>query len=532
LARRIGIAGIVVLAVIGLAVTAVLAWASSPAGAGRLAGELRENLQRQFGVDAYFEEIDLGIFPPRIGISNIRINAPFVGVFCRIQEAEFSPDPLSLLQGVFEIEEIYLGSPDCVAELGQWELDDLLDAGDESRSPAPVPFERLLRFGAIALSEGYFALRIRDPDRLGDWDASMDRLGLDLTGGDAAELRGLVGAVKVRWSDEHVTVNETVESVELRAQISPESIDVRHFDLRAPGLELHLRDAHMQLPTWPKGPEIAFLSAKLDLETFARLPLGLPCMYGKASFEGSGSLSRDDQAKPLVAMKGRVDLAQARVDDFFIGDLMAKFSLSPKGVAVEEARLDAAGGSLFLSGDVAFDDVLSTNLDVRLADIELAELLENLTVTDAYVMQRMSGPAKLAGSLDPFKLSGNVDIDVRDHTVLSDSFRSLSPPVVLHLPRVRVRGAVEVTDKYLTGTGLSVELGATKLAVGLRFVFGSLPTFDISARSEDFHMDDVRSIAGLEFQGHGPLKARVTGVLWEPVITGEFRRVGAQPGSH
>ncbi|MCU0663484.1 MAG: translocation/assembly module TamB [Myxococcota bacterium] len=522
MARRIGIAVIVVVAVIGLFVTALLAWASSPTGTRRLADELRESLHRQLGIDAFFSELDLGILPPRIGISGIRVEAPALGISCRAQEAEFSPEPLSLLSGVFEVQEIYLGSPDCVAELDEFEIDDLLAKPDKAAPPAPFPLERLMRFGAIALSEGNFSVRVHDPGRLGEIDASMEGLGLDLTGGDAAELRGLLGLFQVSWTDGEKKVDETVDTIELRAQITPSAVDVRHLNLRAKDLELHARDAHLPLPLWPKGPDVAELSLKVKLDALARLPLKLPLMSGEASFEGSAKVARDEKAQPLFSAKGKVSLSAARVDDFIIGNLLAKINLAPQGVAIEEARLEAASGHLDLAGYLAFDDSLSTSLALQLSGIELAELLENLTVTDAYVMQRTSGPVKLSGTLKPLKLKGDVDLDVRGHTVLSDSFRATAPPRVIHVPKVRVRGAVEVTDQYLVGTGLSVELGSTQLAVGARFDFDDPPTFDISARSEDFHLDDVRNVAGLELRGHGPLRCRITGVLWDPQIAGEL----------
>lgn len=526
MARRIGIAVIVVVAVIGLVVTAALAWASSPAGTRFIAQQLRVGLQRQLGVDALFTELDLGLLPPRVGIFGIHVQAPAWGLYCRAEEAEFSPEPLALLSGVFEVREIYLGSPDCVAEVGELEIDELLAEGDDGDGRVPVPLARFTRFGAIALSEGNFAVRIHDPGRLGEVEVSVEGIGLDLTGGEAAEARVLIGRSAVNWTDGDKTVAEALLGIELRAQIASDAIDIRHLNLRAEGAELHARDAHLPLPLWPKGMDVAELTLRVQLEDLARLPLGLPCMTGEASFIGEASVSRGAQGENLVFAKGRATLEQARVDDFVIGTLAAKFNLAPEGISIEEARLEAAGGVLDLSGHMAFDETLTTTVDLRLDDIELAALLEQVTVSDAYVMQHMTGPMHLSGTLTPLRLAGNVDIDVRDHTVFSDSFRAMAPPRVLYVPKVRVRGQVELTERTLIGTGLSAEFGSTRLAIGMRFDFDSPPTYDIDARSADFHMEDVRTVAGLEFRGHGPLHCRISGVLWDPKITAEVSMEG------
>jgi hypothetical protein len=204
-----------------------------------------------------------------------------------------------------------------------------------------------------------------------------------------------------------------------------------------------------------------------------------------------------------------------------VGDLRGLFSLTPYGVAFSETELRAAEGVLQLSGNIAFDEELTTDVSTVLDDIELAHLLEQLTVRDTYVVQRMTGPVRLQGTLNPLRLEGPVRISVKDHQTLVGSFRSRNPDVALRVPRALVTGDVAITDQFFDAPRLWVQGGDTRLAVGMSVNFEN-QTWRLEARSKDFHMKDIEErIAGFQIGGNGPLSCTISGKLDDPQIVGK-----------
>jgi hypothetical protein len=522
-ARRIGIFLLALIAAIGLAVGGLLIWVTSESGSRYVSTRLRAVINRDTGFDMSFGDIDLELLPPRIRISSISAGDKKGAVKCSIEEAEFAPRPLDLLQGKLSIEEVYLGSPRCNVALGTQEIDALLKAfekKDKEPDRQGTGVGRLPDFDVFAMSNSQMNLAIDDGDRIGALSLIVKGLGLDVTGGTVGiEVRGLIEGAAGNWIRGDDRFSESLEDLSFRAQVGRDAVDVRQLGVMIGGASIRLRDAHIPLPLWPQGPDVADLSVAVPLDLLNRLPLDLPQMMGTAAFLGQVSLRQERDDKVGLSARGRVTLDETFVDEFEIGNLAGLISLTPQGVAFAETEIRTADGAVHLEGNIEFDDRYSTELTARLDGIELARLLEQVKVKGSYVKQKMTGLVKLKGEINPLRLEGTTRIDVVDHTVLLGSFRSTNPPVALYVPRVSVNGKVTITDKYFEGKDLSAVTGDTRVAVDMRVDYESAK-WRLHARSSDFHMEDLKKIAGFEMGGHGPVDCLITGLLWDPRIKG------------
>jgi translocation and assembly module TamB len=521
-AKRIAIFCVSFLAIIGLTVAGVLVWITSESGARFVSAELRNELKNQTGLDVTFSNIDLELFPPRIRVRSITAGDIGDRVDCAIEEAEFAPRPIDLIGGRLSIEEIYLGVPRCVVRLRQADMDELIPKDDKQSAKFSLNLKALPDFDVFAVSEGALELHVTDAQRLGDIDLKVEGFSLDVTGSEAGiEVRGLLQDAAGKWKKGEDEASESVENLEFRAAVKSNAVDVRHLSAIVAGAKIRLRDAHVPLPLWPQGPDVADLSINVPLELLSRLPLDLPPMVGSAGFLGQMSARRDTAGKVGLSARGRVNLEQVTLDDFVIGDLDGLVSVTPQGVAFAETEVSTADGTLRLTGNIAFDDELNTEISAYLEDIELGRLLEQVTVSGSYVTQKMTGPVKLKGSLNPLRLDANIRIDVRDHTTRTDSFRAHNPPIALYLPQTSVVGRATITDKFLEAENLVVSDSKSRVNVDVRFNFPE-ETWELKARSKDIHLSEIKKIVGFNVGGHGPLDCRISGKLDNPTIKGTF----------
>ncbi|MCP4679377.1 MAG: hypothetical protein GY854_28585 [Deltaproteobacteria bacterium] len=523
MARRIGIFLLILLAVTGLLVGGLLVWATSETGSKYISGKLRAQMLKDTGLDMSFGDVDLDMFPPRIRVNDITAGEQRGRVKCSIEEAEFAPRPLDLLAWNLSIEEVYLGSPRCNVRLDKTDIDtleDLLRKRDKSAAQSGLNLEKLPDFDVFAMSNCDMVLDIEDEGRLGKLHFSMKGLGIDVTGGKPGiEVRGLIENAHADWQREKDSVSESLEGLRLRAAVSKNAVDLRHLSAIVAGSNIRLRDAHIPLPVWPQGPDVADISVSIPLDLFNRLPLDLPELSGNAGFLGQMSLRQESDGKTGLSARGRVTLKDSAVDEFIIGDLSGLVSMTPRGVAFAETDIKTADGRLSLNGNIAFDEQMTAEISGYLDGIELGRLLEQLTVSGSFVTSKISGPFKLKGRLKPFKLDGTTRFEVIDHITRTDSFRKPNAPIAIHLPRSTVQGTVSITERYLDTKGLEVSSGASKVLVDMRINFDD-STWRLDAHAKSLHLDDLKKIMGFKVGGRGKVDCLITGLLSDPIIQG------------
>ena len=146
------------------------------------------------------------------------------------------------------------------------------------------------------------------------------------------------------------------------------------------------------------------------------------------------------------ALSGTVALSGARWEGFEPGDARAEVRLDRDRLVVERVEVPVPGGVVRAHGTVRLARGLPVEAEADLDGIDLADVLSRLGVTGSWVSLRLSGTAKVAGTLAPPELQGTVGVDLRDLAVLTHAWnrpvRGERP--VLELRRARVESAVHV----------------------------------------------------------------------------------------
>ncbi len=520
--KKLGRIVFVVLVAVGVAVGATVAWAMTDAGSSAVLDNMARQIKERTGLVVSFGAPEVDFFPPRIRLTDLKAKDMKGRIDCAVGEVELSPDVIDLLQRELSIEVIYLGAPNCRVTLDRADLDTLFDpAQPAKKAGAPAwDLSAVPTFDVVAVSQGELTLIVDDPEQSGQLQLEVQGLGLDVTG-DASgiEIRGMIAGATGKWRQGNRRVDESLQSLRFRVGVHSDSLAIRYAEARVAGGEFRLREATIAEPEGLTDIQVADLMVNLPLDVFNRLPLDLPTMVGTAGYEGSLGVNTGSDGELGLFAEGEVKLNQTSVDEFVIGDLIGRFALTPDRVTFDKTTLSTAQGQLKLKGKIDLDKQLTTQITANLDRIELAHLLEQVVLDGAQVTQDMSGQLAFRGRLNPLRLEGTARLDVDDHTVLTDGFRVKNKDTVLFIPRAKVDGHLVITDHHLGGHDLTVQLDNTTLGVNMRFDFPN-ESWWLEARSRDFHLDDLKQIAGFDVRGRGPLTCRISGPLNDPKIVG------------
>ncbi|MBN2715605.1 MAG: translocation/assembly module TamB domain-containing protein [Deltaproteobacteria bacterium] len=514
MARRIARIFLVVFLLVGLLAAGALLFVTSKPGSKWISKELHDGIQRQTGLQVEFRQIDLEFFPPRLLLEDLKVKGKDLDIGCTVEEAEVSPSALDLLAGKISIEEIYMGAPNCHVFLSADDMARFRSAskiGDTASDRIDLSF--LPKFDVVALSSGRFEFEIDDPTEMGRLNLTVNGLYLDITGRhrgqEQIEIRGLLEKANVNFQKETITLDEQVRGLKLRAALDEDALNIRTFQGKLAEVAVECRDVYVPVNIAENQLNAMFVSVNVPLRRLARFPIETPALKGTAGFAGQLNVAVQKSGKPEVIARGDVTLRGVEVDDFVIGDLDGTISYNSRGVAWSDVELRTAGGALRMSGEMAFDKKMSIQSTVTLDDIELAKLLENLTVDNSYVMQQVSGKAKVTGTLNGLSLKGNATLRVKNHQVFDDGFRQPGKSILLSIPDATVQGPFTVTENSFEGKGFLVRRNKSLVNVDMGFAFNKQAGWNLHAWSSRMDLGDVGQITGFAVDGNGRLDCKI-----------------------
>ncbi|MBN2527532.1 MAG: translocation/assembly module TamB domain-containing protein [Deltaproteobacteria bacterium] len=513
-AKRIAKILLVLVLLMGLLAAGALFFVTSESGGRWISRKLHDGVKQQTNLEVVFRKVDLEFFPPRLLLEDLTIRGVDLDVGCTVEEAEVSPSALDLLAGRISIEEIYMGGPKCRVALTRTDMAKLRQAsriGDDTSDSIDLSF--LPRFDVVALSSGQFELYVDDPEETGDLNVVITGLYLDITGRhrgqEQIEIRGLLEKAAANYKKGDIALEEQLRGLKLRAALDEDLLNIRTLSGRIAEVVIDARNVFVPMNLMQNKLDAAYLSVDVPLRRLSRFPLSLPEMKGHAGFGGHVVVQLDKTGGPVIEARGEVSLRNVTIDEFVIGDLDGAIKLDKEKVSWSDVELRTAGGALRLTGEMALDEDLTVHSDVELNKIELARLLENLTVPDSYVMQQMSGKATVTGKLNGLHLRGTTNLTVRNHMVFDDGFRKAHKETVLSLPEATVQGPFTITEKSFVGTGFMVHRNNSKINVDMEFAFNNEAGWMLHAKSSQMDLGDVVEIAGFAVSGVGRLDCKI-----------------------
>jgi translocation and assembly module TamB len=280
-----------------------------------------------------------------------------------------------------------------------------------------------------------------------------------------------------------------------------------------------VRRAEVELPgarVQVTGKVADLCAPRLDLTASAAGPiaslLGLAGVHAAA--EGSAEVTAHLGGSPAAPeLSGRVVARGVRVRDFVPGDLAADLRLVGDRLQVDRLVVAAQGGEIRARGWVRLARGLPANLEAELSGVDLAEILDRLGVTGPWLTLRLEGKGRLAGTLWPPQLSGDVDAALKGFKVLTRSFREGAGDAgVLAFDRGRAESKVRVDGRGLYFDGARVKVGRGTLQADAAIHFTMAGGFSVRASG----------LADLDATG------RIAAVPWAGLATVEVA-LGAAP---
>lgn len=514
MAKRMGKILLALVVLIGLLAAGALLFVTSESGSKWISQKLHDGLKKQTGLEVEFRDIDLALFPPRLLLEDLKARGVEFDLGCTLDEAEVSPNALDLLSGKISIEEIYMGAPRCKVALFEQDMVRFRQAskiGDDSSDKIDLSF--LPKFDVVALSDGHFDVSIEDPAGVGNVEVGVNGLYLDITGRhrgqEQIEIRALLEGATGKYAKGEVKIDEKILGLKIRAALDEDGLNIRTFDGIIADVVLEAQDVYVPVNLVGNKLNAMYLSVDVPLPVLSRFPLNTPEIVGNAGFAGQVSVAIKKDGAPSVTARGKVTLREVAVDDFVIGDLDGTVSYNDRGVAYSDVSLRTAGGSIKMSGEIEFDKDLSIESDLVLNKIELAKLLENLTLDNPYVMQQTSGRVKVNGKLNGLHLRGNAELDVEKFRVFDDGYRNARRETLLAIPEVTVRGPFTITEKSLVAKGFVVQRNNSLVNVDMEFGFSQKAGWGLHARSNQMDLGDVDEITGFKVDGNGSLECKI-----------------------
>jgi translocation and assembly module TamB len=237
---------------------------------------------------------------------------------------------------------------------------------------------------------------------------------------------------------------------------------------------------------------------------------------------GESANGWDGQLKVLARVKGRpaaptlsatVDFAQLGTGEVKLGAGRAEAHLAGDTVVVDQLTLPFGGGALRAKGEVKLAAGVPIEATAQLDGVDLAEILERLSVTGAWITGRMTGTGRVSGTIWPTKLAVNVDAQMRNFRALTGPWRDARPTdqAVVEFALGQVKAPFRITSEGLFFEQVRLEVGRGALDVDAEVHFETDRGFQVRAAGA-VDLAPLGHIAGLPMSGHGTVDARIGAV--------------------
>jgi translocation and assembly module TamB len=274
---------------------------------------------------------------------------------------------------------------------------------------------------------------------------------------------------------------------------------------------------------------------KLDLTATAAGPVpallalaGVPALAGAAGEATVSAHAKGALADPrALELSGKVVTRGVTLGGFRPGDTEAEVRLARGSLVVDALRVPFAGGKLAAHGTIRLAPGLPFTGEGDLAGVDLAEVLDRLTVNDPWITVRLDGKAKLQGPLWPPRLAGRLELSARDLAVFTRPARlARSEPPVLAFDRARVDSDVRVDTEGLFFERARIAAGRGVAEAGAAIRFSRAGGFSVQVRG-DADLDVLRRIDVVPWSGLATVDATVAAAPYGmPRVAGRVRATG------
>ena len=340
----------------------------------------------------------------------------------------------------------------------------------------------------------------------------------------------------LRIDDIEVAIGQIRE----RASLERGTFDVEDGLLTFADYGLDLRtgrvDLSGQLPMGPpraSGPGYRLdARAEVDLSAVHEAWEKLPELSGAANLrvgvQGKGAHPEVDY--DLTATDVEALVHGPKKDLLFkLGDLSLRGYYLEDLLKITRSSVTWAGGRIGVEAALTLADDLPFDAKLQIADLDLARVLDGVTVPGSWVQMLMNGTVSMQGRImDPVRGlwgNGSARIAARDLIVRDGAWDAAVPhSTMLHVPRADITAGVTL-DKvgvHLVG-GRILGPNGSDLAVDTDFIFARPMGLRLHAAGQEFDTRDLQdTVVGLNVQGRGGIEVDISGPTNDLDIVGRI----------
>ena len=388
---------------------------------------------------------------------------------------------------------------------------------DERPAPCPPPLLRQFHLRRLQVEDGTASIILPGGEEVlvgrVDVRSTSEWIPTDLeslvTGARRSRVTIQLGPTLVEAGGRQTLLDQGSVDADLAFDLS--RLSIRDFRVEGEGVKV---SAH--------GTVSNLCKPRLGMEVAAEAPLPAIFSLARVRAPSSGSASLKIQlsgpaASPDAA--GQVQLAGARIGPYTPGDARVAFRLRGSDLEFSSIEVPFTGGATIVArATVRLGAAPSIVAEAEVKQVEFAELLSRLGLTDARVMMKLDAKAKVEGPLSPLRLAGQVAVDAQDFRVIDRSWVKWKPGLetVLDLPRGRVEAPVVVTEAGVeVGEGGKAIAGDATLGVRGRVSFDDAKGFDLDLDG-GVDLTALRHIASVPMEGKGTFRGRAVAAPYGP----------------
>ncbi|MBS2020785.1 MAG: hypothetical protein JST92_00120, partial [Deltaproteobacteria bacterium] len=238
-----------------------------------------------------------------------------------------------------------------------------------------------------------------------------------------------------------------------------------------------------------------------------------------------GSIATDaslEVVKNTVRLHGDVRTKDLALEGFSPGDVRARFDMTPKRLKVQKLQIGVGkAGEIGGTAELGIGDPdLPITADLQLKDMELAELLNKLGITGAWVVLRTNGKVQAKGTLNPLELNGNLGVDLAEFAIQDRRWEQRAKAKrTLEFGKGRLNASVNVNQQRVLMNKGTLEVEGSRLEVEGVFNTDFEKGLSLRGKADNFALDDFRGHLGtIPWKGRLGLAVTVNGQYNKPDI--------------
>ena len=502
-----GIAGLVILSV------AAYAYITSDAFGRRIIAIIEQKAAQQ-GIGLTIGSLRLSGTAPHIILGNVSVKKDDA-LALTVANVEVDVDPYQLFGGSIKLSRLDLDTVNVAVRLPESATPDAAASPNAPAQPA-APFSGLdIDFGSLPLG-------------LACQTGNIKNVTFNLTDGGGTRLVHLNGAkmklemqgkgyyrlnTDIRsgwWIVPGTTSREDLSEASFSLLLQRRGLSLEKLKVEALGGTVTLNGKIADLRK-AEGSLSARISAPLT--SIQKIAPDFPTTRGTASAHVIASGPFDN---PVLEGKVVIKDAEIEIDEreiYKVDFASVPFTFANREIHVKGGVVHSGpeGKIHIYKADASLDGEIPVTASIDFEELELAELLDDLTVTGAFVKLKINGSANVTGSGKPFVLKGKADLDTHDFLLYNQSFRTARDKAdrIMAVPKARVRTDITINDKRVRLTNGTVTRNKSVVDV-IRNDFNFMDTIYLEYASKHIDMKDVGDIIGLSFGGAGTLHSAIT----------------------